>query len=311
MKGQDSLHQSGHTDVAVQELSELVGLLDRGNAIPDDARRGAKLLEVEHSLLAIGGMASSAAQRLGTAFLHSEAKERAERLFAASALALSAAGRHRTAIESYSELVELRPNDLDVRRAMARCHAAMGDRNRALAQLRRAGARYEERGEWAGATETYEEMLEIDSSSLDAHRSLAMALHHAGEQPLAAEHFHRAALLHRADGRRDEAVPFLRDAVALRPADADLLAEYCELLGTAGEEKRELLSSLSALVELRMRSGEPARAAVALMRILSIDAEFPTARDLLRTAAAALLNTAGAATQPAPGAAAPKPSATS
>ncbi len=307
----DALHRGGHSDMAVQELSDLVGLLDRGGAIEDDALRGAKLLEVEHSLLAVGGMASSASQHLGAAFLHAGAVESAERLFAASATALSDAKRHRTAIESFNELVELRPNDLAVRRAMARCHADMGDRNRALAQLRRAGARYEERGDWTGATETYEEMLDIDSSSLDAHRSLAMALHHAGEQTRAAEHFHRAALLHRANGRREEAVPFLREAVAMRPTDADLLAELCELLGAEDDEKRELLASLAALVELRMRAGQTARAAVALTRILSIDADFPTARDLLRAAATQLLNEAREPTHPMPGAATRKSSATS
>ncbi len=283
-----ALHAGGRDDVAVQELANLVEFfVDDMRDSPKDLRL-LHLGRVEQVLRDVGGMASSAARQLGLALRQLGRPAHAAAILAESGNALVAAGRWRSAVEAYADLVELRPDDVDARRAWARSHAALGDRNRALAQLRRVAKQVVAAEDWAEAHLTYVEMLNVDPACLDAHCGVAQSLLHLGEDTAAAEHFHRASLLHRGSGRAAEAVPFLREAVEKRPADVDLLDEYCELLLAVGEDEQELLKALNALVDLRMRRGEHAQAAIALTLILTIDARYPGAKAILIEAAAEL-----------------------
>ena len=95
-----------------------------------------------------------------------------------------------------------------------------------------------------------------------------------------------------AAGKPEEAAPYLREAVDRRPNDAGLLEEYCELLLSMPNRRDEALHALSALVELWMRQDVPARAAIALTRILVLDNRYPGAKTILKEAATQLLTLA-------------------
>ncbi len=289
----NALHDGGQDDVAVQELSGLIHFVadDGAPFAPDAAMR--HLVHIENCLAATGGMTSSAATQLGRAYAKLDAKPRAVATFRAAADALASAKRHRGAIEPLEELIEIAPNDVDARRALARAHIALGDVNRAVTQLRRAGGMLVAEKRWEDARDVFAEMLRADPGCADGHAGIANALRELGETASAAAHFHRAALLHRGYGAVDVAARFFSEAVERNPSDADLLDEYCELLLTT-DRRDETLQALSALVDLRMAQGTPARAAIALTRILEIDPHYPGAKEILEQAARQLLQMAEA-----------------
>jgi tetratricopeptide (TPR) repeat protein len=241
-------------------------------------------VHIEESLELTGGMISSAATHLGSAYAKIEATDLAVAVFRAAAEALANAGRHRGAVETLERLIEISPNDLEARKSLARSHLALGDVNRAIAQLRRVGSVLGAAGRWEDARAIYDEMLCADPGCPEAHQGLAHALLELSEVTDASKHFHRAALLYRGHGNVDAAVPFFREAVSKNPANADLLEEYAELL-LATDHRDEKLHALSALVELRMARQEPARAAITLTRILEIDPRYPGAKSILLEAA--------------------------
>jgi tetratricopeptide (TPR) repeat protein len=127
-------------------------------------------------------------------------------------------------------------------------------------------------------------MLVVEPGCADAHAGLANAQLELGEERIASVHFHRAALLYRGSGNIDQAIAFFREAVEKSPADADLLDEFCEVL-LATDRRDDQLQALSALVELRMSQNQPARAAIALTRIIEIDPRYPNAKNILQEAA--------------------------
>lgn len=288
----DLLHASGHNDEAVQRLSDLIGFVLNGyeRGTPEFRRR--HLERIEERLRAMGGFASSAAQALGRAFADSGDPRRAASVLREAADTLSRAKRHRGAVQMLDELLELEPGDNEARRQLAREHAAAGDGNRALSHLRRLSGTFMSSGRYEDARDVFLEMLKVDPACPDAHRGLARALLYLGETDKASEHYHRVGLIYRGYGQPEEATPYLREAVDRRPADATLLEEYCELLLSMPGRREETLHALSALVELRMTQGEPARAAIALTRILEIDAKYPGAKAILQEAAKQLLRIA-------------------
>jgi tetratricopeptide (TPR) repeat protein len=287
----DLLRAEGRSGKAVQELGALTEYVSGRSSQLAEKRRLALLGRIEERLKECGGMVSSAAGSLARAFASLGREEHAAEIYRECASALAAAGRHSGAMEMYSELIELSPRDYQVRVLLAREHVALGDRDRALGQLRRVGAQLVHAAEHEPARVVFVEMLEVDPTCLDAHCGLAKALLELGQESEASRHFHRVGLLHRGCGRALEAIPFLRDAVAKRPNDAQLLEEYCELLMQSGEQS-ETLSALSALVELRMAHSEPAQAAIALTRILEIDQKYPEAKKILQEASRRLLRMA-------------------
>ncbi len=290
-----ALHAAQRSDVAVQTLADVVRLATGETARVKGEAAVRLVARVEEMLREVGGLMSSATVQVGAAYRALGRPDDAARILSDSADALMTAKRYRTACEIHAELVELRPDDVSVRRRYARCHAALGDRNRALAQLRRGAARLTRAERWQDASDVFREMLEVDPASLAAHIGLAQALLNSGGHIEASEHFHRAGLLHRACGRAQEALPFFAEAVEKRPNDALLLAEYSELLHSSGADPQVSLRVLTALVELRLAQGEPARAATALTRILEIDPNCPGVAQLLAHAADELRRRADAA----------------
>jgi tetratricopeptide (TPR) repeat protein len=288
-----ALHAARQDDLAVKELADLVEFVTADGSPLDSEARKRHLEQIEDELRATGGVGTNAATLLGRAYAQLGSRSRAVSVFRSSADALVQAGRHRDAVETLEELIELAPEDVAARKDLARAHLALGDVNRAVAQLRRAGAMIVAEKRWPEARDVFREMLGADPGCADAHAGLANALRELGETSTAAVHFHRAALLHRGGGAVDVAAQFFREAVERNPTDADLLDEYCELLLTT-DRRPETLQALSALVELRMAQGTPARAAIALTRILEIDPRFPGARNILEQAARQLLRIAEA-----------------
>jgi len=288
-----ALHEAGQDDVAVQELADLIEFVIGDDAPLDAESRLRHLTHIEECLRLTGGLTSSAATHLGRAYAKLEASGRAVAMFRAAADALGVAKRHRGAVETLEELIELAPNDIAARKDIAKSHLALGDVNRAVTHLRRAGGMLVADKRWPEARDVFQEMLRADPGCADAHAGLANALRELGETAGAAVHFHRAALLHRGGGAVEVAAQFFREAVERNPSDADLLEEYCELLLTT-DRRDETLQALSALVDLRMAQGTPARAAIALTRILSIDPRHPGARNVLEEAARQLLRVAEA-----------------
>jgi tetratricopeptide (TPR) repeat protein len=286
-----TLHDAGQDDVAVQEISELIQILVDDSAPLASEARMRHLERVEECLRLAGGMTSSAATALGRAFAQFDGKDHAVAVFRAAADALGLAKRHRGAVETLEELIELAPDDIAARRDLARSHLALGDVNRAVTQLRRAGQMLTADSRWPEARDVYQEMVGADPGCADAHAGLANALRELGETSMASKHFHRAALLHRGGGAVDVAAQFFREAVDRNPTDADLLDEYCELLLTT-DRRSETLQALSALVELRMSQRTPARASIAITRILEIDPHYPGAKKILEEAAQQLLRVA-------------------
>ena len=282
------LHEGGQQDVAVQELAELIQFVLVGSPHLDREAQVGHLRHIEECLNLTGGMISSAATHLGRAYAKLEEPDRALSVFRAAAEALTGARRFRGAVETLEELIEIAPNDLDARRALARSHLALGDTNRALTQFRRVGGMLGSAKRWHEARATYEEMLRADPGCADAHSGLAHAMLELGEAKSASTHFHRAALLHRGYGRAESAVPFFREAVEKNPGDPDLLEEYCELL-LSTDRRDDQLQALNSLVELRMTRNQPARAAIALTKILDIDPRYPGAKKILEEAARQLL----------------------
>jgi len=280
-----SLHASGHADLAVQALSELVDFVVRELTDLGNEFCASELVRAETMLRELDGLVSSAGRQFGDAFKQLGRDDDAARILFDSADALVAAGRHRSAEETFADLVDLLPRDARARTGWARCHAANGQPDLALAQLRRVASAFTASEDWVAARGVFEEMLRIDDGCLDAHTGVARALLHVGDQHASSEHFHRAGLLHRGRGRADEALPFFSEAVDMQPTDVRLLDEYCELLLAIGGDDVATLAALNTLVELRMQREEHALAAIALTRILEIDARFPGAKDILLEAA--------------------------
>lgn len=294
----DAHRARGRSDVAVQVVADHVEHVSTELADLGQDFQAARLRDAEERLRDLGGFASSAARHLSDAYRKIGADEDAARVLCEGAMTLLTARRPGTAVELCADLIDLCPEDLKARRLAARCHAELGDANKAMAQLRRVAGRMIGDDHWGEALEVYEEMLEIDPGSLDAHIGRARALLHGDREEEAAEHFHRAGLLHRGCGRAAEALPFFREAVEKRPGDVVLLAEYCELLLAVGDDEQETLSALSSLVELRMGQGEHALAATSLTRILAIDEAFPGAKDILQEAALELRRLADDSAEP-------------
>jgi len=288
-----SLHDAGQDDVAVQELAALIELVTDDDASLAAGARVRHLARVEECLQSAGGLTSPAATLLGRAYARFDGRDRAVAVFRAAADALGAAKRHREAVDVLDELIALAPEDLAARKDIAREHLALGDVNRAVTHLRRAGTMLVADKRWPEARDVYRAMLEADPGCADGHEGLANALRELGETASASHHFHRAALLHRGGGAVDVAARFFREAVERNPTDADLLDEYCELLLTT-DHRQETLQALSALVDLRMAQGTPARASIALTRILEIDPHHPGAKTILEEAARQLLRVAEA-----------------
>ncbi len=287
----DCLEQCGRHDVAISELGRAVAYAMLELTDESNNTRVGYLERVEERLRELGGMASSTATELARGYVSCGAHDRADDLLRANAAALAAAGRHRSAILAYTELLDRHADDHDLRRDLARAHRARGDRDRALGQLRRVGTKLMAKKDYDPARQIFEEMLAVDPTCLDAHCGLAQTLLYLDEDERASIHYHRVGLLHRGCGRAEDAIPYLREAVDRRPEDADLLAEYCELLLNT-TRRDETLEGLSRLVELHMAHGRPGRASIALTRILAIDAEYPRAREILQGAATQLLRLA-------------------
>jgi tetratricopeptide (TPR) repeat protein len=288
-----TLHDTGRDDHSVQEIAELIQFVVDDHAPFDGPSRMRHLSRLEECLRAAEGLTSTTATHLGRAYARFDDKDGAVAVFRAAADALGVAKRHRESVDVLEELIELAPDDLDARKNIADAHLALGDVNRAVAQLRRAGAMLVADKCWPQARDVYQKMLQADPGCADGHAGLANALRELGETGSASHHFHRAALLHRGGGAVDVAAQFFREAVERNPTDADLLDEYCELLLTT-DRRDETLQALSALVDLRMAQGTPARASIALTRILEIDPHHPGAKSILEEAARQLLRVAEA-----------------
>jgi len=241
-------------------------------------------VRIEECLKLTGGLHSPVATELGRAYAHFGDVERAVAVLHDAADARSGAGLFRAVVEALDALLDMTPDVIEARRAIAVAHRALGDTSRAAAHLRHAGALLDAARAWPEAKEIYEEMVRAEPGSADAHAGLANALLELGEMRTASKHFHRAALLHRGSDKVDQAIAFFHEAVEKNPTDADLLDEFCEVL-LATERRGEKLRALSALVELRMAQNEPARAAIALTRILEIDPRYPDAKNILQEAA--------------------------
>lgn len=285
------LHARGRDDLAVQVLAGVVERVVSGLDHLPRERRIDLLVRAEKALREAGGLLSSAAFELGRAYVQLDDAARGSAVLFESAEALSAAGRHTTAVRMWAELIELDPGALDARRGLARSHRALGEEQRALGQLRRIGATLMQAEEYEQARGVFEEMLDISPVCLDAHTGVARTHLYLGDERSASEHFHRVGLLYRGSGKAEEAIPYLREAVERNPADADLMEEYCELLLNS-EQEDETLAALSSYVELRMAHDSPARAAVAVENILRLDAGHPGAREVLESAARRLLELA-------------------
>jgi tetratricopeptide (TPR) repeat protein len=278
------LHAEGQDEAALAELAALVeSVLSKEHRLSRDARRR-HLVRIEDGLRSAGGLLSPAATQLGRAHAQVGAAERAIPLLEESAAALAAAGRHRDVVEALEALLELSPDDVAARRSLARAHVALGDSIRAVEQFRRAAAILDAAKRWPEARDVYTELLAAEPGCADGHAGLANAQLELGETRVASAHFHRAALLYRGSGNIDRAIAFFREAVEKNPTDADLLDEFCEVL-LATDRRNDKLQALSALVELRMSQNEPARAAIALTRIIEIDPRYPNAKNILQEAA--------------------------
>ncbi|MCE9636736.1 MAG: tetratricopeptide repeat protein [Planctomycetes bacterium] len=286
------LHAAGRGDQAVQTLADLTTFVVANTAWTGDTQKRRHLERIEQHLRVMGGLASSAAQALGRAWGELGDRARAVAVFRESAETLVRAGRHRGAVQALEELLEIDVNDHDARRALARAHAAAGDGTRALSHLRRLSGYFMSAGRYEEARDAFTEMLQVDGACPDAHRGLARALLYLGSIEAAADHYHRVGLIYRGYGQPEEAAPYLREAVDRRPNDAELLEEYCELLLSMTGRREETLQALAALVDLRMNRGHHARAAIALTRILEIDARYPGAKAILQDAAKQLLRLA-------------------
>ncbi|MCG3133135.1 MAG: Beta-barrel assembly-enhancing protease [Planctomycetes bacterium] len=285
------LQRTGRGDLAIQALSEQIGFVLGATGWNDPSARLGQLRRIEARFRESGGLASSAATQLGRAYAQIGERDLAVSFFRECAETLTRAGRHRGAVAALDEILEIDPSDHAARRLLARAHVASGDGTRALSHLRRLSGYFMSVSRFHDAREAYEEMLRVDPACPDAHRGLARALLYLNETDRAAEHYHRVGLIYRGYGQPAEAAPYLREAVERRPADAELLEEYCELLLGTGKTD-EALRALSALVDVRMAQGSPARAAIALTRILEIDQRYPGARAILQEAARQLLRLA-------------------
>lgn len=282
------LHARGRDDLAVQVLAELVDRVVNGLGHLSQAGKLDLLRRAESLLRDAGGLLSSAAYEVGRGYLALGSVEAGTSVLQEAATALSAAGRHTTAVRFWSELIELDPSDIEARRGLARSHRALGEEQRALGQLRRIGSHLMQAERYPEAIAVFEEMLDISAACLDAHTGMARAQLYLGDNRAASEHFHRVGLLYRGSGKADEAVPYLREAVERRPGDADLMEEYCELLLTT-DDVEETVAALSSYIDLRMTQGRPELAAVAIAQVLRLDAHHPGAREILEDAARQLL----------------------
>jgi tetratricopeptide (TPR) repeat protein len=283
-------HAAGRGDLAIQAISDHVAFV--GEAFADQETLAVqRLLDAEERLRDLGGFASSAARHLADAYRSFGRDADAGRALREGALSLLAARRPSSAAELCGDLIDLCPEDVPARRIAARCHAALGDRNQALAQLRRVAGGLVRDGAWDEAEEIHAEMLEIDPGSLEAQLGLARALLHTGREEEASEHYRRAGLLHRGGGRAADALALFCEAAEKLPADRFLLAEYCELLLAAGEHGHETRSALVALAELHALHGEPAEAARTATRLLALDPQHVGAREAIARAAVDLRRT--------------------
>jgi tetratricopeptide (TPR) repeat protein len=278
------LREQGQQEAALAELASLI------DWALDDASRLAKAARVRHltrieaCLKQAGGLVSPVATKLGRAYAQAGDRESAVRILGESASALAGVQGHRGAVEALDALLELSPDDVSARRAIAKAHVALGDTNRAVVHLRRAASILDAAKDWTTARDVYAEMLAAEPGCADGHAGLAHAQLELGEMRVASTHFHRAALLFRGSGNIDQAIAFFRAAVEKNPADADLLGEFCELLLTT-DRRDDKLQALSALVELRMSRNQPALAAISLTRIIEIDPRYPNAKNILQEAA--------------------------
>jgi tetratricopeptide (TPR) repeat protein len=278
------LDAGGREGQAMQEIGHLVGALVRrlqNRTAPPPLGR---LRHVEELIRRIGGLASSAAYQLGRAYVQLGEVESGEKLLRETARSMAQAKRLRSAVEIYTELLEIAPQDKGLRLELAKAWQELGSRDRALGQLRRVGAALMHEGDYAVARAVYVEMLEVDPGCLDAHRNLALALLYLGETDLACLHFRRVGMLHRASGRAEYAVPLLREAVERNPDDAALLEEYTELLLVA-EGTEAALPALAQLVSVHAHHDAPISAAVALLRLLDLDPTHPERERLLHVTA--------------------------
>jgi tetratricopeptide (TPR) repeat protein len=278
------LLEQGQTDVAIAELSSLIAwVLDGTHRATRDARVR-HLGRIEECLKGAGGLLTASATQLGRAYAQFGLRDRAIALLEESAAALAGTENHRGGVEALEALIELAPDDVSARRSIARAHVALGDTNRAVLQLRRAASILDAAKRWPESRDVYAEMLAVEPGCADGHAGLANAQLELGEERIASAHYHRAALLYRGSGNIDQAIAFFREAVEKSPTDADLLDEFCEVL-LATDRRDDQLQALSALVELRMSQNQPARAAIALTRIIEIDPRYPNAKNILQEAA--------------------------
>jgi tetratricopeptide (TPR) repeat protein len=275
--------RNGDVDRAVAEYARVGGHLATEGFLSRAAAIYKKILKLspqdEPSLLQLGEIS----QRQG---LLAEAKS----AFASLADRRRARGDRRGAAEARVRLGSLDANDFEARRAGARAAAELGETGTAVAQLKELAADLEQRGKADEALEALREASGLDAQDADLRGRLMRAHASRGDFARACEYAGGASELKALandllrEGREEEGLAALTEAVRLDPADVEAGARLARAFITRGDmtRARSFLTRAVAgtdpellwtLAEWNLREGKTADGLAIFRDVLSLDAD--------------------------------------
>ena len=208
----------------------------------------------------------SAANTLGDLYVRAGQSDKAAAQYARIAEHFLEDGFYPKAAAVYKKILKITPDDETSQMQLAELSVKQGLLADAKSYLAAVAARRRARGDHRGADEIVVRLGSIDPSDLDARMTAARVVAQGGDAGAAATRFRQVydALL--AEGRADEALDALREAVRLHPADREGRATLAKAAVAAGDMDaarsyldRETAGDdpalLMALVGMELRSG--------------------------------------------------------
>jgi tetratricopeptide (TPR) repeat protein len=231
------------TDDAVREYRRLAEILYRSGVIGNSIN-WPFLIKVYESIVELEPAATEAWEWLAKAYLENDQNDLAISRYLGMADSLEPSGDDRPPPEILQPLrrvVELDPNNFDVRRRLAKTHLALNQRGRAVTVLRSMAEYQLDAGSIDQAAASYDSALAEDPFDMDSRRGLARIHEHREEHDLAFDAWRAiGGMCHRA-GLYDQAVKDFHRAFQIRDNEAVTVRELAQIEAARGRDRNSAM----------------------------------------------------------------------
>jgi tetratricopeptide (TPR) repeat protein len=189
-------------------------------------------------------------------------------------------GQPDRALAEYARVVQEEPGDARTWLKMAEIYAKRGQNEQARDIYLRTGELYVQQGALAKAVTVYKNALKLSSGLAQGHLRLGALLERLGQTAEALQQYGLAAAAFQKNGRGADALPALRQIVALAPDRVVARIQLAESASQAGETAEAIAAFRSAAETLKMQGRSDEYVRVAERLIFHEPDNFPVAREL-------------------------------